>query len=58
MTLITAIIILLLVGAGMYLIWSKVPDPWKTVFLVILGVALVVFLLNLMGLLPALNTRI
>lgn len=58
MTILTAVFIILLVAAGMYVIWSKVPDPWKTIFLVILGIGLVLFLLNIMGFLPQLNTRI
>lgn len=58
MTVITAILIVLLVGAGMWAIYQYVKDPWKTIFLVILGLGLVWFLLRIMGVLTSLNTTI
>lgn len=50
MTLYTALIILLVIGIGMWLIWKYVPQPPKFILLIILGIGLVLWMLNLLGL--------
>lgn len=58
MPILTAILIVLLVAAGMWAIYQYVKDPWKTIFLVVLAIGLVIFLLNIMGVLPSLSATV
>ena len=50
MTLIAALIVLLVVGIGMWLIAIHVPGPARTILLVICGVLIVVFIAQVTGL--------
>jgi hypothetical protein len=56
MTLYSILIIFLVIALGMWLVYRYVPEPPKTILLWIIGVAVVIFLLNVMGLLEWLKT--
>ena len=49
MTLITALLVLLVVGVAMYLIHAYLPSPWNWVLLVVCGILLVVFVAQVLG---------
>jgi uncharacterized membrane protein len=58
MTILQIVIIALVILLGFWLTFSYVPEPWKKVFLVILGIITLVWVAMVTGVLPGLNTRV
>lgn len=56
MTLYAALIVLLIVAGIMWLIWRYVPEPGKTIMLIVAGIGLLFLLLSIIGVIPMLKS--